>query len=45
MKNWPWSRLFDLLGMFDGISAMADMKKTSLADLQMDGDGFVMSST
>ncbi|HIK94281.1 MAG TPA: hypothetical protein EYG03_20240 [Planctomycetes bacterium] len=31
--------------MFNQIAAVADMRKTSLADLQMDGDGFVMSST
>lgn len=45
MKNWPWAKLFDLLGMFDGIAAMADMRNPSLADLQMAGDGFLMSDT
>jgi len=45
MKNWPWIKLFNALGMFDQVAAMTDMTKTSLADLQLDGDGFVMSNT
>ena len=45
IKNWPWTWLFERLGMFNQRAAVTNMRKTSLADLQMDGDGFVMSST
>jgi hypothetical protein len=45
MKNWPMASLFEAMGVFDIIAAMAGMTKTPLADLQIDGDGFVLTNT
>jgi len=45
MKNWPTASLFEAMGVFDIIAAMAGMTKTPLADLQIDGNGFVLTNT
>ena len=43
MKNWPGQQLFNALGLFDFMASATDQKKTSLADVQIEGEGFLLS--
>ncbi len=43
MKNWPTQQFFNAWGLFDFLASVTNQQKTSLADLQIEGEGFLLS--